>query len=488
MDYYKKYLKYKNKYLELNGGVIIKNNKLSSLNIVDYYYLIMYHGRIDNTKKFIKLNNKTILSLGDCCGTVNAIEGYDKFYYTKSFNKSNIKSKFNLGNRSYITLEPNSKLCDFDLRSNLDDSITFGLHKIYFNKDILESKIINIDEFKDIFNKLYDIEYIKKILSITLSIDYKNFINHNIFINFINLFNFDNLNDIYNEVVLFNKINFIKKYILLETIFTTINEDNSKIKNVTIGNNYFSKLIKIFYFIFVKNIINNEEITTLSSLLDYIKIKEQDTQDIVPILLIACQQNQNNDEVCAIDKCYRIMRDVNKDEIFMLPKQIIIYNLDIVISNLLNKLKEDNEINFFIGTSSDENIIFYINILYLLINRYNILDKKEDLDKYKNPIVIEIYTVLLHSYDYYTNYVKLLQKFFDYIFLNKPVNETNKDYIKKYIYDNLEQLKLVILSNKYFYKIPIDYHNFLQNKYYKNALSPDKYMYDENYNLKKIDY
>jgi len=180
MNYYNKYLKYKNKYLNSKKNNIKKGGLLKE-NIYDTFGIILLHGRLLTDDVITTPNNIKIIISNDC-GIYNFIQEPNQSKYkileSKIDNKTLLtKDEFyelinvptneiNIGNLTYKIIEPNTRICNIIHSSDL---ILSGFKKIKFGEEFkAKYNVHNIISFQFILNKLgnyvTNIEDFKKII------------------------------------------------------------------------------------------------------------------------------------------------------------------------------------------------------------------------------------------------------------------------------------------------------------------------------------
>lgn len=343
-NYYKKYIKYKNKYLKMKksiknniiGGELLLNSYKADLvasdMLNDDYYLLDYHGSTDSNSYFIIPDN-IILIVSNCCGAfnfakeniyVNPLDSSSCPMITKEALVNSISDgNIRLGNNTYFVVKPGTEMCNINLTLKDNDDTCSGSFKKKFNQDILsyevkkpliKTKFIGLlDNFK---NKPTALELIKnykpnKILSeciikskiyLFLLIKFHRHLPVN------EEFKLVDVEDIRKKL-----INFLEDIILMiddetydsELSSFTISEIDSELKPIKTRFNEFNNdnfLFSLFNKIIYDEFIKQEPTEIkLSEHLD--KINSESPSDKKSfVFLYSCQSNSIT---CSLDHCYR---------------------------------------------------------------------------------------------------------------------------------------------------------------------------------------
>lgn len=402
--HYNKYLKYKNKYVNLKNGLnatIFKGGTLFDVgsellesDINDEFNLLMYHGSL--TEKIFKIPENIILILSDCCGSGNYAKQtvwYNPFtelsessFLLNSPKKNDIISdiqegKINIDGQKYNILKPGSKICDFVLET-FKNNFAAGHHikkfddtPFYDTQLILTNKIKFIQIFKKIETYLLKLNTIKSdtydiIFSTSQQYSKTNFcylsksidIQILLYMFYINysetLYTTSDLNDIYHFILNINYEQFVcfkSKIMIDESLKLFINEMKKNNINIGIGKgeSNISNLTNydILLFLFFNKLIKKDiEIIKLSDKLNEIN----DTIDKPTfVILYACQGGES---MCIISDCYKRLQGID-DDIFFMNKfikdiidvknpdaNILLYNTPIIGININDSIELLNDI------------------------------------------------------------------------------------------------------------------------------------------------
>jgi hypothetical protein len=358
--HYNKYLKYKNKYINLlqltknvstfKGGALFNiASELKHTDINDEFNILMYHGIL--VEITFKIPDNIILIVSDCCGVANfesQFVWYDPFIQNAdSLNKTTLAKsdmiqninggKIIINKKNYNVLKPGSIICDFKLETIFDDIAVghhikkFGDTPLYDTKLILTNKIKFTEIFKmmkEFFNwmiqhdvysfekyiydqyRLYQILYIKESFDIqillyifhmkygeTLFLKY----NSDNIAHFLDNLSYDYYNCFKTKISTYKFELFVKEmYCQRSRLIERLNKDLT---------NYNILLFILFYTLIKKN----PETSMLSEKLNNISDENKVVKTVV--LLYACQGNK---QMCVIDNCYKRFHGMEIDTYFMI--------------------------------------------------------------------------------------------------------------------------------------------------------------------------
>jgi hypothetical protein len=435
-----KYFKYKNKYLKLKkklnnnlttkifkGGGLLNYSSVDIHNISDNFFVLNYHGEL--TKSIFKTPNNIILILSNCCGAYNYASRfgwYDPFQNIDQLNKNTLtkgnlfeqinigKGKIKISEQEYFVLNPNSDICDLNLKTIVND-FAVGEHIKKFDYspfydtelqlNIEESFNKNFDKIKDyIENKLdktkfkeqilLEIKYYKpdfnvylkesidiQILLYMFDIKYKQTLLDNS--NLIDIIDFFNTS--YGEFLCVKK-KILSSYKINFDLFV-----ENKIHYASISTQADLKNCDILLFLFFNTLIKkNPEQIKLSDKLYNLGINSPPDK-LTFVILYACQSAAyGHAESCIIDDCYKRFYDIENDDVYITNflKKIkdaknsnvtnitdnvpqIYFDDGVGIKTLLpiliKKISENSHYSSIININENDLIIF-INLLYDIIN------------------------------------------------------------------------------------------------------------------------
>jgi len=495
MDYYKKYIKYKNKYLKLQNNLSGSNLELDQIN---KFYIYDIHGSLLLDESFTVPDNLYIIQM-NICGLSNFLN--EKIFTNDDNTLKNFDEllKYFESSSEYIIIKPKTTICDISLSESYDNTI-YGLINILPGKDIFYSIIFNLDNNK-ICNKMENYFKIEESKYIRINIQFKDFdFNKYIYLikyiidsqqyfkfdyfykftEYIKGINIDHATKITNlnfESIIKNIYKyFVKdKDISKKILEIPNNSENCEelirdlIKYIEEDNKtYLRLLFNIFITVFILDSIQSNYDIKLSEvnkqLLDN-KTKKNNILFITSCLNIP--EKYDSDNMKKIERCQAKLANIQDDsDIFINIDGYNIYNF--LLNNIDNIYTHINSIITITQSIEDEEFYFIWLILdKILFNKDTIFEKVHeiihDIDKINKQIYFLIY-ILCSSSDNLT--VKLRENFENY-FDTFQDYEFNKD--ETLITDILGEEQI---SKLYKYKY---YFIYILNYYYINTiLNQDK--------------
>jgi hypothetical protein len=541
MDYYLKYIKYKNKYLELKGGTIpnIKDTKLKNqyLPLIYSTHTITFNnkvikdgdGEIYNltpTFKYEKNNNvkPNIINTSDYEKNYNIFFEdeivineenkipFDLLLLDNNFNINNklynlilkklspqIQKNFQITFKKYSNININTILNKYIFinkfrefleilysTSNTDDEITYQIMNLYNNKN----SFINICEMSLIYQKYTyinkDIQNkdISKITNFKYEDRYDKYI-------FIEIYLIKHLRNFINFLDYFNNIDGLKDFlgIKISLIFFAN----------FIGKHYNNKKNNRLYPINADNLICNLLNLSDDELQDKYKrdykneyLNFPTTENLDKILLEADIKNDVKDIIETHEKVQNLLNYKYKNIIYLLSEKYSIHlNMSI---DILNKyVGTGNNLPFYL-----KDIMFKLNIHKTFINeikQYCIDDNVDKINLYLSYLKLIDLNNVGYSIEITDNLLLMIGKknysMFPKELLIKNTNGNIENRNKKYLilsffdyiccdFVNIDLLDMNINNNLYYYNVCIIIHDLLEhyNNYEQILNGSRNYIYD----------
>jgi hypothetical protein len=507
-QYYKKYIKYKNKYIELYnkiGGAKISSSLLTEIEkdnykLSDYYDIIDMHGDIDS-KSLITIPNNLIIIIANCCGAPNYdslikwFTGLEEDYIRNkmkndnysississyiSFKKEDLLNQIQkiTENNAYIILEPGTFMCNMNLNNEYIDALgghkkiqlEYNRHKIIYNEiydllnnqEKLQDKITKIINNYNIVNN-YNISYFKLLHTMLRNNKYfKEWIKY--------ILNKHNIQEAQlnqeNNILLKEIITGIKD---IEEFKPDSSDFNFHIEEINKDTLYFH-LLFLFFLIFIKDMST----ITLDQKLEEISNNVEPNKYRV-VYINSCQEKSN--EKCNVNKCYRLIHGITgpmSKEILCIEKKIKQYWKD-TNESILDNFKIKKYIISQISKETDEPYYLaeFVKPFWEKIketfpefeNKINFTNNKIiDNETIKNIIIM-----LNLSYDFLKKYTKKIDfiKFIKHLKI-KPINPQYNDLFFKNT-DNNKYLLITLSSNPKYLTHFMKYLKLFKNTIFGN--------------------
>jgi hypothetical protein len=381
MDYYLKYIKYKNKYLELKGGAI---PNIENIELKKKYFPLIY------STHTITFNNKVIKDGDGEIYNLTPTFKYEKNNNVKPniINTSDYEKNYNIFFEDEIVINEENKipfvLLLLDNNFNINNKLQKLLISKYASSNVLSKEQIlniqntfnyysNINNKFNILNKYIFINKFKELLEIIYS-DYKN---DDIKSSINNIYNNNNNNNAF-----INISDMMKIYSLYKNKKNIKTKDISNITNIDGKdkyNNYINDEIKLI--LELKEFINNfDKIDNIDGLKDFLGIK---TSLIFFANFIGNHYNNNkNNKLFPINADNLICNLLNLSDDKLQDKYKRDYKNEYInfpttenLNKILLEADLTNDVNYIIETNKKvQNLLNYKykNIIYLLSEKYSI--------------------------------------------------------------------------------------------------------------------